>query len=224
MKKLLLILICLFLSFEVKSLEITFTCVWEKTIYYDENGFDKKNYRKYNIINTKKSDDYAALKEIIKRRLLKIQNFESSHILIIVDGGKGQITQAKKVVEALQCKNVIIIGIHKGLNRLSKNDKILNNTKKDITNDINQDAITLIQSIRDEAHRFAILNQRKRHNKLMFNSKLDGIPGIGDGRKKVIINHFGGIQGVLKASIRDLKQVSGISEKLATNIYMSIHK
>ena len=94
----------------------------------------------------------------------------------------------------------------------------------DITNDINQDALTLIQSIRDEAHRFAILNQRKRHNKLMFNSKLDGIPGVGDERKKIIINHFGGIQGVLKASIRDLKQVSGISEKLATNIYMSIHK
>ena len=155
---------------------------------------------------------------------MKIQNFESSHILIIVDGGKGQITQAKRVVEALECKNVIIIGIHKGLNRLSKNDKILNNSNEDITNNINQDAVTLIQSIRDEAHRFAILNQRKRHNKLMFNSKLDGIPGIGDERKKVIINHFGGIQGVLKASIRDLKQVSGISEKLATNIYTSIHK
>ena len=121
-------------------------------------------------------------------------------------------------------KNVNIIGIHKGLNRLSKNDKILNNINNDITNNINQDALTLIQSIRDEAHRFAILNQRKRHNKLMFNSKLDGIPGIGDERKKIIINHFGGIQGVLKASIRDLKQVIGISEKLATNIYMSIHK
>ena len=77
----------------------------------------------------------------------------------------------------LKCKNVIIIGIHKGLHRLSKNDKILNNVNEDITNNINQDALTfLIQSIRDEAHRFAILNQRKRHNKLMFNSKLDGIP------------------------------------------------
>ena len=193
-------------------------------IYYNEDGFDKKNYRKYNIVNTKKSDDYAALKEIIKRRLLKIESIESSQILIIVDGGKGQITQAKKVIETLKCKNVIIIGIHKGVNRLSKNDKILNNINEDITKNINQDALTLIQSIRDEAHRFAILNQRKRHNKLMFNSKLDGIPGIGDERKKIIINHFGGIQGVLKASIRDLKQVSGISEKLATNIYMSIHK
>ena len=194
------------------------------SIYYDENGFNKKNYRKYNIVNTKKSDDYGALKEIIERRILKIDNFESSHILIIVDGGKGQITQAKKVIEKLKCKNILIIGIHKGLNRLSKNDKILNNKNEDITENINQDATTLIQSIRDEAHRFAILNQRKRHNKLMFNSKLDGIPGIGDERKKIIINHFGGIQGVLKASIRDLKQINGISEKLATNIYTSIHK
>ena len=194
------------------------------SIYYDESGFNKKYYRKYNIVNTKKSDDYAALKEIIERRLLKIENFRSSRILVIVDGGKGQITQARKVIERLECKNTLIIGIHKGLNRLSKNDKVLNNLNEDITENINHDALTLIQSIRDEAHRFAILNQRKRHNKLMFNSKLDGIPGIGDERKRVIINHFGGIQGVLKASIRDLKQISGISEKLATNIYTNIHK
>ena len=137
---------------------------------------------------------------------------------------KDKITQARKVIERLECKNTLIIGIHKGLNRLSKNDKVLNNLNEDITENINHDALTLIQSIRDEAHRFAILNQRKRHNKLMFNSKLDGIPGIGDERKRVIINHFGGIQGVLKASIRDLKQISGISEKLATNIYTNIHK
>ena len=135
-------------------------------------------------MNTKKSDDYAALKEIIRRRLLKIDSYSSSAILIIVDGGKGQITQAKKVVELLECKNVSIIGIHKGLNRLTKNDKILNSYNDDITNIINKDALVLIQSIRDEAHRFAILNQRKRHNKLMFNSKLDGIPGIGNERRK----------------------------------------
>ena len=193
-------------------------------IFYDQNGFNKSNYRKYNIVNTKKSDDYAALKEIIRRRLLRIDAYSSSSILIIVDGGKGQITQAKKIIQLLECKNVSIIGIHKGLNRLTKNDKILNSNNVDITNNINNDALVLIQSIRDEAHRFAILNQRKRHNKLMFNSKLDGIPGIGDERKKIIINHFGGIQGVLKASIRELKQISGISEKLASKIYINIHK
>ncbi len=193
-------------------------------IYYDENGFNKSFYRKYNITNAKRSDDYGALKEIIKRRLIKIDSYNSSKILIIVDGGKGQITQAKKIISALNCSNVTVIGIHKGANRLSKNDKILNDKNQDITQAMNKDAMILIQSIRDEAHRFAILNQRKRHNKLMFNSKLDGIPGIGDERKKNIINHFGGIQGVLKASIRDLKRIEGISEKLATNIYMNIHK
>ena len=193
-------------------------------IFYDTNGFNKSNYRKYNITNTKKSDDYAALKEIIQRRLLKINGYTDLRILIIVDGGKGQITQAKKIIEILKCKNTTVVGIHKGLNRLTKNDKVLNNSYKDITEEINHDALTMIQSIRDEAHRFAIMNQRKRHNKLMFNSKLDGIPGIGDERKKIIINHFGGIQGVLKASIRDLKQVEGISEKLAINIYTYIHK
>ena len=107
--------------------------------------------------------------------------------------------QARNIIKELGCNNVFIIGIHKGLNRLTKHDRILNNENTDISNDINKEAFTLIQLIRDEAHRFAILNQRKRHNKLMFNSKLDGIPGIGDERKKTIINHFGGIQGVLKA-------------------------
>ncbi len=192
-------------------------------VYFNEEGFIKSNYRKFNIKDAKKSDDYAALKEIIKRRLLKIDNYLKNKLLIIVDGGKGQITQAKKVVHSLGCQNISIIGIHKGLNRLTKNDKILNNNNIDISNDINAQALTLIQSIRDEAHRFAILNQRKRHNKLMFNSKLDGIPGIGNERKKNIINHFGGIQGVLKASIRELKSIDGISEKLATTIYTSIH-
>ena len=193
-------------------------------IYFNNEGFVKANYRKYNIKNSKKSDDYGALKEMIKRRLLRIDNYVDEHILIIVDGGKGQITQVRNVIRELDCKNIFIIGIHKGLNRLTKHDRVLNNNNIDISNDINKEAFTLIQLIRDEAHRFAILNQRKRHNKLMFNSKLDGIPGIGNERKKIIINHFGGIQGVLKASIRDLKAVDGISEKLATTIYTSIHK
>jgi len=194
------------------------------SVYFDSDGFNKSNYRKFNIKNSKKSDDYGALKEIIKRRLLKINNYQNENFLIIVDGGRGQITQAKNVVDSLQCKNISIIGIHKGLNRLSKHDRVLNQKNIDISSEINQDALVLIQSIRDEAHRFAILNQRKRHNKLMFNSKLDGIPGIGDERKKIIINHFGGIQGVLKASIRELKQIDGISEKLANTIYTNIHK
>ena len=193
-------------------------------IYFDSEGFIKTSYRKYNIKNSKKSDDYGALKEMIKRRLLRIDNYIDENILIIVDGGKGQITQVRNIIKDLQCKNIFVIGIHKGLNRLTKHDRILNNNNSDISNDINKEAFTLIQLIRDEAHRFAILNQRKRHNKLMFNSKLDGIPGIGDERKKVIINHFGGIQGVLKASIRELKTINGISEKLATIIYTSIHK
>ena len=193
-------------------------------IYFDSEGFVKSNYRKYNIKNSKKSDDYGALKEMIKRRLLRIDKYTDEHILIIVDGGKGQITQARNIIKELECKNIFIIGIHKGLNRLTKHDRILNNDNVDISNDINKDAFTLIQLIRDEAHRFAILNQRRRHNKLMFNSKLDGIPGIGNQRKKVIINHFGGIQGVLKASIRELKIIDGISDKLATTIYTHIHK
>jgi excinuclease ABC subunit C len=193
-------------------------------VYFNREGFIKSNYRRYNIKNIKMSDDYAALKVIIKRRLLKIDNYATKNILVIVDGGKGQITQARKVINELDARNITIIGIHKGLNRLTKNDRILDSSNKDISNIINKDAITLVQQVRDEAHRFAILNQRKRHNKLMFNSKLDGIPSVGNIRKKLIINHFGGIQGVLKASIRELKSIDGIDEKLANLIYAHIHK
>jgi excinuclease ABC subunit C len=193
-------------------------------VYFNREGFIKSNYRRYNIKNIKKSDDYAALKIMIKRRLLKIDNYTKKNILVIVDGGKGQITQARKVINELDARNITIIGIHKGLNRLTKNDRILDSSNKDISDIINKDAITLVQQVRDEAHRFAILNQRKRHNKLMFNSKLDGIPGVGNIRKKLIINHFGGIQGVLKASIRELKSIDGINEKLANVIYTHIHQ
>lgn len=193
-------------------------------IYYDFDGFDKSNYRKYNISSIKKSDDYAALKEIIKRRLLKIEDYKNKFVLIIVDGGKGQITQAKQVLVELECRNCYIVGIHKGHNRLYKNDRVLNFDNKDITNDINDKSINLIQLIRDEAHRFAIMNSRKRQNKLLFNSKLDGIPGIGEARKRLIINHFGGIQGVLKASIKELESINGINNKLAESIYYNIHK
>lgn len=193
-------------------------------VYFDRHGFIKSNYRRYNIKNINKSDDYGALKNMIKRRLLKIDNYSTKNILIIVDGGKGQITQARNVIKEINAKNVTTIGIHKGLNRLTKNDRVLDSTNKDVSSKINKEAMILIQLIRDEAHRFAILNQRKRHNKLMFNSKLDGIPGVGDLRKKLIINHFGGIQGVLKASIRQLKAIDGINEKLANTIYDNIHK
>ena len=174
----------------------------------------------------KESSPLRNLETQLKIKIDNILCFDVSHISGSSAVGSAIFydTNGKKIIEILKCKNTTVVGIHKGLNRLTKNDKVLDISYKDITEEINHDALTMIQSIRDEAHRFAIMNQRKRHNKLLFNSKLDGIPGIGDERKKFIINHFGGIQGVLKASIRDLKQVEGISEKLAINIYTYIHK
>ena len=197
-------------------------------ITYGEEGFIKKRYRKFNIKNEKfLQDDYGMIKEVLNRRFKRAIQEKDNYLtfpdLVLIDGGKGQYSSARETMNDLGLDEIPVIAIAKGKFRNSGNETFFHNGKeyKFAKND---PSLFFLQRIRDEAHRFAILNQRKRHNKLMFNSKLDGIPGIGDERKRIIINHFGGIQGVLKASIRDLKQINGISEKLATNIYMSIHK
>ena len=188
-------------------------------VWFDNLGPRKNMYRRYKLEQSIKSDDYGAMKEMISRRLKKLIDLNSIPDLLVVDGGKGQINVVKDIVNDLNLSNLEIIGVVKGQHRKSDNDRIISSQLKDITHTLSIDTIRNIQKMRDEAHRFAITGQRNKQLKKKYNSKLDGISGIGLQRKTQILKYFGGIQGVLKASIEELSRVPMINENLAEKIY-----
>ena len=192
-------------------------------VWFNFCGPDKKLYRRYNLNNVNKHDDYEAMKTIFKRRLSKLREEDNIPDLIIVDGGKGQITQGKNILKELGIVDVLLLGVVKGPKRLSRNDRILDINFHDITLTLTHESIKLLQLIRNEAHRFAITGQRQKSLNKQFESKLDKIPGIGKTRKLGLLKYYGGIQGVLKSSLEDLLKVPGINLRLADIIYKHLH-
>lgn len=187
----------------------------------NEDGFSKKDYRRFNIEGLTPGDDYAAISHAIERyfkRLLdESRNFPD---LLIVDGGKGQISSVKKVLNSLSLKNQNIIGIAKGDKRDPKNDRIfLEDAKEPMDMADFNSAKFLVQSIRDEAHRFAITGHRAKKRKQMLISDLESIDGIGPRKKRSLLTQFGGIQEVKRASKEDLITIDGINHSLAEKIF-----
>ena len=187
----------------------------------NEEGFSKKDYRRFNIEGVTPGDDYAAISNAVERYYKRIKN-ESQDCpdLLIIDGGKGQINSVKKVLESLSIKNQMIIGIAKGDKRDPKNDRIfLEGSKEPIDINSQDPAKFLVQSIRDEAHRFAITGHRAKKRKQLLQSDLESIEGIGPSKKKNLLTQFGGIQEVKRASVEDLLSVDGINKNLAKKIF-----
>ena len=192
-------------------------------VWFSNQGPNKKMYRRYNLDSIKNSDDYAAMKYVLYKRLSKLQSENNLPDLIVLDGGKGQITQAKEVLNNLGIYDILLLSVVKGEKRLTKNDRILDINFKDITLSLSNYSLILLQKIRNEAHRFAITGQRNKTLKRQFESKLDSIPGIGKVRKLELLKYFGGIQGVLKSSVEELTGVPGINLQLADIIYQHLH-
>ena len=187
----------------------------------NEEGFSKKDYRRFNIEGVTPGDDYAAISNAVERYYKRIKN-ESQDCpdLLIIDGGKGQINSVRKVLESLSIKNQMIIGIAKGDKRDPKNDRIfLQGFKKPIDMNGQDPAKFLVQSIRDEAHRFAITGHRAKKRKQLLQSDLESIEGIGPSKKRNLLTQFGGIQEVKRASVEDLLSVDGINKNLAKKIF-----
>ena len=189
------------------------------SVWFSNNGTQKDLYRRYNLNHINKSDDYEAIRYIIHKRLSRLIEENNLPTILLVDGGKGQITQANKVMEDLHITEVNILGIVKGHKRAPDNDRILDSDFIDITSKLSIHSIRVLQKIRDEAHRFAITAQRQSHQKKQLQSKLDYVPGIGKKRKVELLKYFGGIQGVIKSSLEELSNVPGINERLANVIY-----
>jgi len=170
----------------------------------------KEKYRKYRIKTVHQADDYAMLKEVVKRRYEKLQaHDERMPDLVLIDGGKGQLSAVVKIFECLNL-SIPIISIAKKEEEIFKPD-----SSQSIRLDPHSEAFFLLQRIRDEAHRFAVNYHRKLRSKKMRQSKLDFIPGIGIERKRRLLQKFSSVEEIKKMSIDELSSVPGIGEKIA---------
>ncbi len=195
-------------------------------VVFDREGPVKSAYRRFNIEGITPGDDYAAMQQAVLRRFKRLKKGEhKAPDILLIDGGKGQINEAQKVLAELQVKNVIIVGVSKGPDRKPGMEKIYlagDTNPLDITPGAS--CLLLIQHIRDEAHRFAITGHRQRRGKAKKQSVLETITGLGPKRRQIILKQFGGLQGVSRAGIDALCSVDGISRHLAQRIYDTFHQ
>ncbi len=194
-------------------------------VSFSIEGAQKKDYRKFNIKSTSIGDDYAAMREALTRHFSRLKKSDVSlPDICFIDGGIGQVNIALKVMEDLQISTVQIIGVSKGKERRPGEETIImDHGKTKINLEKNSLALHLIQQIRDEAHRFAITGHRKRRDKSRFKSPLEEIPGLGPKRKQILLKHFGGLQGLVKAGEDEIKKIPGINKTLAEAIYCRFH-
>ena len=197
-------------------------------ICFGTEGFIKKRYRKFNIKDEKvKNDDYGMMREVLFRRFSKAIKEKSGSLslpeLIIIDGGKGQYSVSRDVLNELGLHDLPILAVAKGKKRNSGEEKIYHRGKEYIL-EKNDPLLFFIQRLRDEAHRFAISTHRAKRKKNLSKSLLDQIQGIGKQRKRALLNHFGSARAVESASFDDLKSVEGIEDNIAKKIYDYFHE
>jgi len=195
-------------------------------VVFGHEGAIKSDYRRFNIKDIVGGDDYAAMEQALTRRYTRVKKGEGKiPDLILIDGGKGQLSIAEKVFEELQIEGVQLVGVAKGPTRKPGFEMLIRSgDHKEIRCPNDSPALHLIQAVRDEAHRFAITGHRARRGKKRNKSSLEGIPGVGPKRRKEMLNFFGGLQEVQRAAIDELVKVPGISRKLAEDIYAALHE
>jgi len=194
-------------------------------VVFEQGQAKKSDYRRFNIKNIAKGDDYAAIEQAVRRRFERLVKEQAKlPDLLIIDGGKGQLNQAQKVLEELNLPQVTLISVAKGSDRKVGMEQIFFPSEA-IARRLEEDSLGLhlIQAIRDEAHRFAITGHRGKRDKKRKTSTLEGIAGVGAKRRKALIQHFGGLQQVKRAGIEDLCQVDGINAALAELVYDFLH-
>jgi len=194
-------------------------------VVYDHNELQRAEYRRYNIRDVTPGDDYAAMRQALTRRYSRVAEGEGvMPELILIDGGKGQLGAAVAALNELGQSDVAMVGVAKGPERKPGCEELWIAGRDDPVHlPPEHPGLHLIQVVRDEAHRFAITGHRARRAKRRVTSSLEGIEGVGTKRRRQLLARFGGLKGVLGASIEDLAQVQGISRKLAEKIYRDLH-
>ncbi|MGD8790008.1 MAG: excinuclease ABC subunit UvrC [Burkholderiales bacterium] len=194
-------------------------------VVYDRGSMQPGEYRRFNINGVEPGDDYGAMRQALERRYRRIVEGEGRvPDLLLIDGGKGQVSVATQVLADAGVTELQVIGVAKGEERKPGMEQlVLPHSKRTIRLDANEPGLHLIQQIRDEAHRFAIQGHRKRRGKARTRSTLENIEGIGAKRRQRLLARFGGLREVLAASVDELAQVEGISRDLAERIYRQLH-
>jgi excinuclease ABC subunit C len=195
-------------------------------VVYDHHAMQRGEYRRYNIRDITPGDDYAAMRQALTRRYERITG-EGGKIpdLVLIDGGKGQAGVAGAALIELGLNDVSVVGVAKGPERKPGLEELVIEAEgRVLTLPPHHLGLHLIQSIRDEAHRFAIVGHRARRGKSRTSSSLNEIPGIGSKRRQRLLAHFGGLREVHAAAVDDLCNVEGISRTLAEQIYRHLHE
>lgn len=186
----------------------------------DQGGLRKRDYRQYAIHGITGGDDYAAMKQVLTRRYSK----QPLPDLLLIDGGKGQLNMAKDVLSELGIlPQTLLVGVAKGEGRKAGLEVLHFIDREPLDLPADSKALHLIMHIRDEAHRFAITAHRKKRDKRRSSSVLEAIPGLGEKRRRELLNHFGGLQQLLGASQDEIGQVNGIGKVMANTIYKVLH-
>ena len=195
-------------------------------VVYDRGAMQNSEYRRYNVTGVEPGDDYGAMRFALEKRYRKLADTGEGKTpeLILIDGGLGQLNAARTVMADLGLHEIRMIGVAKGVERKPGLEQLVfpgEEEPRRLPGD--HPALHLIQQIRDEAHRFAITGHRARRGKARTASRLEDISAVGPTRRRRLLEHFGGLQGVLAASVDDLSRVEGISRKLAERIYQELH-
>jgi excinuclease ABC subunit C len=195
-----------------------------------QEGFIKGQYRKWNIKQAATDDDFAMMREVMERRfgrLLEDDNAERDESwpdLILIDGGKGQVSAVKQVLDRLGIEDVPFIGIAKGPDHGREGREVFHFPDgRELTLPVNSPLLFYLQRLRDEVHRFAIGAHRSKRAKAITASPLDEVPGIGPARKKALLLHFGTARAVRSASLEDLQKAPGVSAAVAQTVHDYYH-
>jgi excinuclease ABC subunit C len=194
-------------------------------VVFGPEGAQKRDYRRYNIAGVTAGDDYAAIRQALLRHGARVAAGEAPRPdLLLIDGGAGQVQAAETALREAGCEGLRLVGVSKGPDRRPGEEKLhLSGVPAAMTLPADSPALHLIQRVRDEAHRFAITGHRRRRARRFRESVLEAIPGMGPARRRALLTHFGGLQGVIKAAVPDLERVPGVGAALARAIYDHLH-